>query len=609
MDLANRDGRRILGERIKRASREAGISLDELAVRIGCSRALIYQYVSGASLAQPDRLQQISAVVGKPLAWFFEDDAAPSASAAGDRATQVVATVDVSRADAAVPPGSDRHSRDRIGYLRELVAAYSSSPDWRQVADACQQLAVLYREHGAPEEIAEVFFTHGNALLRLQEFGPAKIKLEDARGAFAELGLTSRSLDCLQSIGGANVHLGRAKQALREFQMVSAGPEWHHRWQGMLSMGAAHEMLGDYSAAADSLLRAQEVIGENSDSRATEYAYLYVDANWANLELAWADYPRALETAERCVAAAQRLGDQEQYLEGLLNSAAAHQGLGQFRRAAVESEKAVDVAQLVRDFERWSLGLASRSLSFTSCRMMNKALVDAKEALSIALRHGCHRAEILAQKAITQAYLAMGNLDEARYHVDQALAAAQSGGLRLPGAEFQVLSASISRAAGDFALASTLARAAQSEADVLDAKQVRHDASLVLAELSRDTGDWQSAMAHARSAAEYASQMQAEWQAWRSQSILAEGHIQAGNPEDAELSFATALSALDGNRRAVFEASGVDGLPDASGVRQLWTAWVAYLESAERAEEAVRFIEEAQWELLGGWVEEMRKSG
>ena len=67
MDLSTRDVRRQQGERIKRASKEAGLSLDDLASRIGCSRALIYQYASGASLAQNDRLQIIAAVVGKPI--------------------------------------------------------------------------------------------------------------------------------------------------------------------------------------------------------------------------------------------------------------------------------------------------------------------------------------------------------------------------------------------------------------------------------------------------------------------------------------------------------------------------------------------------------------
>src|SRR2546425_5637948 len=74
MDLSNRQGRREQGQRIQTAVERAGLSVEELANRIGCSRALIYQYLSGATLAQPDRLQQIAAVTGVALTYFFGGD-------------------------------------------------------------------------------------------------------------------------------------------------------------------------------------------------------------------------------------------------------------------------------------------------------------------------------------------------------------------------------------------------------------------------------------------------------------------------------------------------------------------------------------------------------
>src|SRR5512132_2335840 len=71
MDLSTKPGRREQGQRIQRAVERAGLSVEELANRIGCSRALIYQYLSGTTLAQPDRLQLIAAETGVPLAYFF----------------------------------------------------------------------------------------------------------------------------------------------------------------------------------------------------------------------------------------------------------------------------------------------------------------------------------------------------------------------------------------------------------------------------------------------------------------------------------------------------------------------------------------------------------
>src|SRR5215813_8159261 len=74
MDLSTRQGRREQGQLIQKAVERAGLSVEELANRIGCSRALIYQYLSGTTLAQPDRLQQIAVEVAVPLAYFYSGE-------------------------------------------------------------------------------------------------------------------------------------------------------------------------------------------------------------------------------------------------------------------------------------------------------------------------------------------------------------------------------------------------------------------------------------------------------------------------------------------------------------------------------------------------------
>jgi len=606
MDLSTREGRRILGDRIKRAAKEAGLSLDDLAARIACSRALIYQYASGASLAQPDRLQQIAAVVNKPLAWFFEDDHASHKAEIPNPAPNSA-------------PGTP-HSQLR--YLRELIDAYSSPPDWRRVADTCQQLiAVIQVDDGvglsnASADVAQYLFIHGNALSRLQEFGNAKNKLEEAAGMYRELGMTPETLDCLQSIGSADVHLGRTTEAMATFKKVAAGVEWHHRWQGTLSIGAVQEMLGDYTAASETLLRAQEVIGEHQDVNATTAAYLYVDGNWTNLELAWADYERALETALRCVASAQKLGDQDQYIEALLNCAAARLGLGQFAEAVRDADAAVNVAELVRDHERWSLGLATRSLA-------TGWVVDAVEALSIALRYNCRRAELVAQRAIATACLNNGNLVEARYHIDQALATAEAGNLKVPLLEFRVLSATVAHAAARTAAGSNgpvaparpelraraprdLAAACLADAALLQVKQPQHDAALLLAEIAQDGVQWDEALAHASTAATLARQMGSDWLLWRSESIRGAALMATGTVDEAGQAIESAVQSVDKHRNVLRQAFGHDTLPDVDGVKEVWLQWFSYLESVGRESDALEFVEQSNWEPLAAWIEEQR---
>src|SRR2546421_5105705 len=122
MDLSNRQGRREQGQRIQTAVERAGLSIEELAGRIGCSRALIYQYLSGSTLAQPDRLQQIAALCGVPLAYFYSDTDEP-------QTTDVAAEQAVGAA--LHPQDVTQRLGDALRSLQELADAQAGPPDYR----------------------------------------------------------------------------------------------------------------------------------------------------------------------------------------------------------------------------------------------------------------------------------------------------------------------------------------------------------------------------------------------------------------------------------------------------------------------------------------------
>ncbi|MGO8671818.1 MAG: helix-turn-helix domain-containing protein [Capsulimonadaceae bacterium] len=587
MDLSTRDGRRQQGDRIKAAARDAGLSLDDLATQIGCSRALIYQYVSGASLVQTDRLQQIGAAVDKPLTWFFEtDDQRPFPAA------QETSTTDAQRI------------RERIVQLRELAAACASPPNWRAVSDTCQKLVPLLQHEGATAELADVLFQQGNALLRINDMNGARARLQEAGALFRELGAADRHLDCLQSLGSADMHLGHIEPAIRTFQLVSAGAAWRNRWQGALSIGAAREMQGDYTAAADAFVRTQDIIGENADPASTAVAYLYLDSNWANLELAWGDYTRALQTAERCVSAAQRLGDQDQYLEALLNQAAALLGMFDLKPALRSAETVIHLAELVRDHERWSLALASRSLCYSACHQPAEAVVDAKEAMGQSLRHGARRAEVLANRAIVTAYLEADDVVESRYHVDQALAGARADRLRLPEAQFLALHAAVLRAEGDWKTAVSAAQQALAAAEALGARQVLYDSHLALATAHRDGEAFEESSRHAAEALRIGAALPAGASVWIPAGISADLNRRAGRQVDAEREFKDALASLDAHRRSCIDATGADTIVEHPEAMAVWKNWIGYLKQSGRRPEAVAAVESAAWPIPARWLEE-----
>lgn len=302
MDLSTREGRRQQGERIKQAAREAGLSLDELARRIGCSRALIFQYASGASLIQTDRLQQIALIVGRPLTWFFIDsvlnsdpasfhtseatnysgnpDRNPDRNLNGTPDGDLERTLQQAALDASLLQGREqlelernrfvaertryeqRRLQEDVTHLETLLSAYSTPVDLRKVVECCQQLQTLLTHEEDIERLAAVLFQQGNALLQLQEWGAAKERLHQAGALYRQVGKTVAARDCMQSLGHANLMLGRVEEAMQQFEFVAAGEDWANRWQGTLSVGAAHELLGNYTAAIAAFEQALQIVEE-----------------------------------------------------------------------------------------------------------------------------------------------------------------------------------------------------------------------------------------------------------------------------------------------------------------------------------------------------------
>src|SRR5438046_2619573 len=127
MDLSTRQGRREQGILIQKVVERAGLSVEELANRIGCSRALIYQYLSGTTLAQPDRLQQIASVAGVPLAYFYSGELADEPK----RGKRGAADFAASRV------------AERIQQLEELAKSQESPPDWSALASTCERVLGL----------------------------------------------------------------------------------------------------------------------------------------------------------------------------------------------------------------------------------------------------------------------------------------------------------------------------------------------------------------------------------------------------------------------------------------------------------------------------------
>jgi transcriptional regulator with XRE-family HTH domain len=134
LDLTTPEGRKRQGELILRAIREAGLSVEQVAKDIGCSRALLYQYIAGTTLAQPDKLTLIARRTGKPLAYFYGADLRERPSVEAERAALEQERTEWERQQA---EERERRLRERLETLLALADAQSTPPNWKAAASTC----------------------------------------------------------------------------------------------------------------------------------------------------------------------------------------------------------------------------------------------------------------------------------------------------------------------------------------------------------------------------------------------------------------------------------------------------------------------------------------
>ncbi len=423
MDLSARQGRHEQGQRIQRAAQRAALSIEELAGRIGCSRALIYQYCSGATLAQPDRLQQIAQECGVPLTYFYADAVSDGPEAPGE----------ISLESAALPPAPapqevSARLQDSLRAAQELADAQENPPDYRALAATCERILSLAAQVGDRRAIALAQKRLGNAHLRVGDFPRAAEALARAIVFAQEAEDAEDESAARQSLGNALLAMGRIREARQQFTQIAGGADWNGRWQGTLSLGCIHEMQGEYQAAMSRFDEATAILdAARSEGALTAAevaaASLYVRGNVRNVYTDGGDFRAAAPLAEQVLADAEALGNADQYAEARFDLAWLHFHTGQWREARREFQSVIQLARFVGDQGRETLARAWLGLLLAAAGDHNAAIAAGKDALALALSRGDRRAELYAQLALADAYAASPLREgEARYHTNQALA-------------------------------------------------------------------------------------------------------------------------------------------------------------------------------------------
>jgi tetratricopeptide (TPR) repeat protein len=389
MDLSTREGRREQGQRLQQAAEAAGLSLEALARAIECSRALIYQYVSGATLAQPDKVQRIAAATAVPLSHFYDtpaEGAAPEQPEAAVAAAVSIESAEPCPEDAPTPTAAgvdEQRLRLSLASLEELARAHQSGPDLKAQVAACQRMIPLTQQLGDRAAEAEALLSLGNAQFRLGQQSEALAPLGQALGLFEEQGQTDRALACRQTLGAALTAAGQVEAARAQFRQVAEAADWNSRWKGLLSLGALEEWCGDYRAALDRLNEAESVVESGTDARLVRLGRAYVAANRVNVFLGCGDCQNALALARQSFAEAEASGNADQYVESQLNIGVCLTALGAWTEAADWLRRAEEVARLTDDEERELAARACRAESLAEAGRYDEAkpLADRKSVV------------------------------------------------------------------------------------------------------------------------------------------------------------------------------------------------------------------------------------
>lgn len=423
LDLTTPEGRKKQGELILQAIKEAGLSVEQVAKDIGCSRALLYQYIAGTTLAQPDKLTLIARRTGKPLAFFYGADLVQPETLQVEREALQQERLNWERKQA---EEQIRQLRERLDNLFTLAEAQVSPPDMKAATSTCEQIIPIARALGDEVAEAKALFMLGNFRLLMGDLDGAVSALRQAQSLFECQNNTPYALACRQSIGRALLLMGHPEEAKSQFEQVVQSENWHNRWEATVALAAVAEWMGDFKTAMKRLDDAEELSSQSPTENDALVLRLFVTANRANVYLACGDFSEAEKLAQTALKIAEQLGDRDQQLEALLTIAVCQLHQGKWVDAWENAERAKLLASFANDAERMTIAetvlanIAAVAGDFASAKSL------AKNALTNALRLRSRRAELWAHKALAETYLREESADDARYHVQVVLEISKS---------------------------------------------------------------------------------------------------------------------------------------------------------------------------------------
>jgi len=435
MNLRTPEGREALGKRIQSAVAKTGHgSLTEFARELGCSRALIYQYVNGDVLVQLDRLQAIGELTGKPLEWFFATDTGAAAAEVAElerrlsecetRREELQGALSLERG--ARLKESEQHRTSALALLRELCLAHQRAGSSSDVLEVGPRWLALAQEADNERACMDARLQMGHAWFQSGQLDQAKTALGQALEAARRLGEARAEQSIRQELVRCLQVCGRIDEARAHALELAALDAWWPRWSARLTLAALAEQTGDLEEAERLLEEAEAVINEpDAPDERRPVARAYLESNRVNIAVARGRYSLALRLNEGFRLLAEQAGLPDQMREAALNEAI----------CLIRTHRPERAEAILLRLREWSDGAGDQRMAalvavFLSERARDYG--DLSEAKRLARAAMEAAGEASSGHALAEAELALGEVylderapEDATYYLDRCKSRAE----------------------------------------------------------------------------------------------------------------------------------------------------------------------------------------
>lgn len=407
-----------VGERIKIAATQAGITLKELAEQAGTSPSLIYQYVRGIIAVPEPTLVRIAEVTRVHPDYFDPDTDARTALA-----LPADASSDGSAATGVPEPGTRARIYSQLRQLHTLAEAQKfPRRDRTAYMSSLDQMLVLSRTVENKQQEAWALWMLGCARIEDNRLDDAKRDILAARKLFADEGLDHYRALATLDLAVALTEQGSFDAAMEYLDETLKNENPNVRWRASLTLGALRYRQHKFEAALRSFMDAAELLGQVPIEQREREGMPLIMSHVADVVRATGHYEEAMMLWGRCLQQAAEERKADAFLEAIMEIAQCCYTMGRIGEAKQRLELAVVLASfLFEDEARLSIARALLAEVQLAMGALDQARESARLAVRVADRVGMARASILAALTSAEVSLAAGQWGDALSSAQEAL--------------------------------------------------------------------------------------------------------------------------------------------------------------------------------------------